>query len=83
MFRCSQLLFKSALRLMFLCVMKSSLASLYIFESLPLTSNALLLKLSFRGTILDIMTVPVFVLMAFATSIIDFAITSAFLTESN
>ena len=68
---------------MFLCVMKSNLASLHIIASSSLTSNALLLKLSFRRTTPDILAVQVFVLMPFATSIKDFAVTSACLSESN
>ena len=59
LFRCSLLLLKSALGLMFLCIMKSNLASLDLLESSSLTSKALLLKLLFRGTIPYILTVGV------------------------
>ena len=52
-FRCSLLLFKSAVKLMFLYVMESNLASSHTFESSILTSTASLLKLPFCGTIGD------------------------------
>ena len=68
LFRYSRLLLKSALRLIFLYIIKSNLASLLICKSSSLTSNALLLKLSLRRTIDDILTVRVFVLTLFATS---------------
>ena len=64
-------------------VMKSNLASLHIFASSSLTSNTLLLKLPFRGTVPDILTLRVSVVMPFSTSRMDFAIISACLSEYN
>ena len=81
----------------FLCVMKSNLAFLHIFGSSSLRSSALLLKLSFGGTIYwlceslvgslcgipDILTMRMFVYMFFATSVIDSAIILGYLSEFN
>ena len=64
LFRCTLLLFKS--------ILNFNLASLNTCESSSLTSNALLLMLSFPGTIPDILTFQVLVFIHFSTCTIDF-----------
>ena len=56
LFRCTLQLFKSILELMPISIMNFNLASLNTCKSSSLTSNALLLRLSFPGTIPDILT---------------------------